>query len=322
MTNPANDIVKQASQGSVAAIIQLLNEKLADSGVRTRAIFADGVLQLLCEAATLEQLEQSVLIERVRQVLEAIAPRAIRRVNINSRIVREQQLLWLEEINRDPENQLLWSQEITLKRPNLLQQLMRDWQRRRDELSIIPMPKRSSRKVREQQQFRRGLLGGAGLSLVLLGGWLVYSRWNAVPTQQDVKTTQQEDVKTTVSTPSTATATSATPLPQPATSPVPAPAPQDSFAAAVRIAERASQAGMTAKSSAEWLDLAARWQQASDLMATIPANDSRYDTAQDRVLAYRKNSESALEEAKRQQPPSSETVSATDTPPDPASTEQ
>jgi len=127
MTSTVNDIVKQANQGSVAAIIQVLNERLADSGVRTRAIFADGVLQVLCEAATPEQLEPSELIGQIRQTLEAIAPRNIRRVNINSRIVREQQLLWLDEISRDPENQLLWSQEITLNKANLLRHLLNEW---------------------------------------------------------------------------------------------------------------------------------------------------------------------------------------------------
>ena len=52
MVNSVNDIAKQARRGSVSAIIQILNEKLADSGVRTRAIFEDGILQLLCEAPT------------------------------------------------------------------------------------------------------------------------------------------------------------------------------------------------------------------------------------------------------------------------------
>ncbi|WP_257236962.1 hypothetical protein [Nostoc sp. 'Peltigera malacea cyanobiont' DB3992] len=114
-----NDIGWQAHQGSVAAIIQLLNEKLAQSCVRTRAIFSDGVLQILCEAARVEQLEQSPLVEQIQQILESIAPRHIRRVKINSRIVREQQLLWLKEIDSDRENQLLWSQEITLIQPIL-----------------------------------------------------------------------------------------------------------------------------------------------------------------------------------------------------------
>ncbi|HAJ60521.1 MAG TPA: hypothetical protein DCP31_15680, partial [Cyanobacteria bacterium UBA8543] len=64
------------------------------------------------------QLEQSVRVAQIRQILEDIAPRNIRRVRINSRIVREQQLLWLEEITRDPEHQLLWSEEIILTKPN------------------------------------------------------------------------------------------------------------------------------------------------------------------------------------------------------------
>src|SRR3712207_5753258 len=124
MHDPMDDIARQARQGSVAAIIQTLNERLADAGVRTRAVFADGVLQLLCEAALPEQLEQSVTVAQIKQILEEISPNNIRRVKINSRIVREQQLLWLEEIMRDPDNQLLWSEEIVLAKPNFFKQLL------------------------------------------------------------------------------------------------------------------------------------------------------------------------------------------------------
>ena len=117
MINPATESFGQARQGSVAAIIQVLNERLADSGIRTRAVVADDTLQLLCEAVTPEQLEKSTVVERVRSELETISPQRIKKVKINSRIVKEAQLLWLEEINRDPENSLLWSEVITLKRP-------------------------------------------------------------------------------------------------------------------------------------------------------------------------------------------------------------
>jgi hypothetical protein len=316
MINPVNDIVKQASQGSVAAIIQILNEKLADSGVRTRAIFADGVLQLLCEAATVEQLEQSVLVERVRQILETISPRSIRRININGRIAREQQLLWLEEINRDPESQLLWSQQITLKRPNLLQQFVRDWQQRQDEWSKVPMPRRSSHKAREreQEQFWRGLFGGAGLSLFLGAILATYFNW------WNIGSATRQVIKTTASTtlPTQSASNNLDSL-QPSASQVATrlmPTQEDTFAAAVRIAEQSSQAGVGAKSYAEWLDLAVRWQKASDLMARVQESDSRYTIAQDRVLTYRKNSELALAEAKRQQQPvSPEAVSNTDVQP-------
>ena len=40
MADRINDIAWQAHLGSVAAIIQVLNEKLAKSGVRTRANFS------------------------------------------------------------------------------------------------------------------------------------------------------------------------------------------------------------------------------------------------------------------------------------------
>ena len=70
-----NDVFGQAQDGSVAAIIQILNERLADNGIRTRAVFADNVLQLLCEASTDEQLEKNTVVEKIRMILETIAPR-------------------------------------------------------------------------------------------------------------------------------------------------------------------------------------------------------------------------------------------------------
>lgn len=296
MTNPANDIVKQAKQGSVAAIIQVLNDKLADSGVRTRAIFADGILQLLCEAATTEQLESSTLIERVRQILEAIAPRNIRRVNINSRIVREQQLLWLEEISRDPENQLLWSKEITLKKPSFLKQVADEWRAWRSDPSYSVPSQASPRQLREQRQFWRGITGGALVSCLLLaGGWWIYSRFNAPPNQPEPDTIAKASNSTTDPAASQVSSPASS-KPNPAATDNP-----DPFAKAVTLATQASDAGQAAKSSAEWLSLAARWQEASDWMAKVPSNDTRYQLAQDRVAQYREKSEVALQEAKRMQ---------------------
>ncbi|MGQ9872543.1 hypothetical protein [Leptodesmis sp.] len=283
MINDANNIVKQAKQGSVAAIIQVLNEKLADSGVRTRAIFADGVLQLLCEGATLEQLEQIPLVERIRQILEAIAPRNIRRVKINSRIVREQQLLWIEEINRDPEHQLLWSEEIVLKKPGFFKQLSEDWSARSSEVSTSKSAPPHPRKQREQRQFWRGLIGGAIASCLLLaGGWWLYNQYGS----SEIAAQKQENSapKQTGAPSSTTSATVA-----------------DPFAEAVRLAERTSASGRSAKSSADWLGLASQWQQASDLMAAVPASDVRYKTAQSRVIDYRRNSEISLAKAKKVQ---------------------
>ncbi len=291
MTNEANDIFAQAKNGSVAAIIQILNEKLTDSGVRTRAMFADGMLQLLCEGQTLDQLEQPILVERIRYILENISPRNIRRVNIYSRIVREQQLLWLDEINRDRENQVLWSEQIALKQPNFLKRWQDDWANRKSSSASTDRTKTtatgsSHQKLREKRQFWRGLVGGAALSCLVLGaGWWAYQRYSAgefVPTAPDAaKVAERSPVPA-------ATQASTTPK-------------TDPFADAVRLAEQTSQASQTAKTTAEWLKLASNWQQAADLMAQVPSTDSRYQTAQNRVTSYRKNSELSLQNAK--QPP-------------------
>jgi hypothetical protein len=277
MRDPMDDIARQARQGSVAAIIQTLNEQLADGGVRTRAVFAEGVLQLLCEAAVTEQLEQSVLVAKIRQILENIAPRNIRRVRINSRIVREQQLLWLEEINRDPENQLLWSEEIILRKPNFFKQLLETSKNQpAASRSKHFLPKVSSRYLKDKNPYyRRGIVSGISVSLLLmLVGWLLHDR---VAPKLNAANQLNSTTKASL-TPNTSSAA-------------------DPFVQAVRLAEQAAVAGKTVQTSAQWLDVAAKWERASDLMGTVKPDDVRYQTARNRMNLYRQNSEAAQKQA-------------------------
>ncbi|MEH2327357.1 MAG: hypothetical protein V7K32_28125 [Nostoc sp.] len=292
-----NDIVWQAHQGSVAAIIQLLNEKLAKSGVRTRAIFSDGVLQLLCEAARIEQLEQSPLVEQIQQILDSIAPRYIRRVNINSRIVREQQLLWLKEIDSDRDNQLLWSQEITLIQPNIVKQLITDFTEAQAELAKPNFPRTQlSRplvllnKEKHKKKPKKKILAVAGLCSLLLLSWVVYAQLG-----NKVKNLMQLETSKSLTTENTNNNKDQTPfrthnnsLSQPS---------DDPFAISVRIANLASASGKTATSSTQWLEIAAKWQRASDLMGTVSQNHSRYQEAKIRTQLYKKYSEAAQKEA-------------------------
>lgn len=288
MVDPMDDIVQQARQGSVAAIIQVLNEKLATSGVRTRAVYENNVLQLLCEAAKPEQLEQGYLVDRVRQILEFVSPRNIRRVYINSRIVREQQLLWLEEITRDPDN-LLWSEEIILRKPNIFKRLFTPSpEANKPRSPKTPLPtKPPSQLNREQLLLRRGLVRGVSISVVsLLAVAGIYYYW----------TTRSGNAPTTTENTPTVSAPSVPAVPANTAVTV---AEDDPFAEAVRLAESAAAAGRQAETPAQWLDLAAQWQKASDLMGAVPANDTRYQIAQDRTQAYRQNSLKALQEAEK-----------------------
>jgi hypothetical protein len=273
-----DDIYCQARQGSIAAIIQILNDKLADSSIRTRAVIDQGILQLLCEAPTAEQLPQDKVVSRVKGLLEGMSPRSISRVNINGRIVQEQQLLWLDEIKRDPETQLLWSQLVTLKKPNPVVRLWQDVRspRQRGPYLDVPPSKTESGNI----GFWRGLIGGISLCVFLvLMAWVVRD-WLGLTSGPFAILTNAE---------------------QPAPAPAPPPEAIDPFAQAVRIAQQAANDGQTASTAAAWLDLASRWQRASDLMAEVSPDDARYGTAQERVQAYRQNSAMALRQSEQLQ---------------------
>ncbi|MGB7248212.1 MAG: hypothetical protein WBC73_04670 [Phormidesmis sp.] len=301
MINPANEAFGQARQGSVAAIIQILNERLADEGIRTRAVVSDNMLQLLCEAATAEQLEKSAVVERVRQILENINPQRIKKVKINSRIVKEEQLLWLEEINRDPEKALLWSEIITLKQPFFI----RRWIRDRHLKPAGPIFKDISAPERTSTPLAIKIFGAVGLALLLLGiGWIVKGNLvrirpvadstlpenTELPEERSSENTAEPAVRPESSAPAAeAVITEQSDAPVDATS--------NAFVEAVRIAEQAAIDGQAASSAAEWLALAARWQEASDLMSEVPTDNEQYAIAQDRLKAYKANSEAALQQA-------------------------
>jgi hypothetical protein len=285
MVDRINDIAWQAHQGSVAAIIQVLNERLIISGVRTRAILAAGVLQILCEAATVEQLEQSTLVPKIQQILESIAPRHIRRVYINSRIVREEQLLWLEEIHGDANHQFIWSQEVILSQPNFWKRLIRGL-RETDAKSRKPILTEPQSLLKNQEQGKisvnTGVIIVSGLCSLILLVWLDFRFGNTLKSllifigSQSSPTANQTSSSQSLSTPS-----------------------DDPFAASVRLANRASVASKTAITSTEWLELAATWQRASDLMSQVSPSHSRYQEAQIRTKLYKKFSQVAQKKAEK-----------------------
>jgi hypothetical protein len=278
MIASTDDIAKQARQGSVAAIIQVLNEKLASSGVRTRAVLAEGVLQILCESRSEEPLEQSSVVDRIREILESLAPKNIRHVNINSRLVQEQQLLWLEEITRDPKNQLLWSEKIVLNKPNSIKRLVEDIRTDRTEprklLLSLTTSSAAAEQKRQQRELLNGLMLGVGFALLvgLVAGWYWYQGHQQVATQPQS-------------------------TPQVTETPTPTPDYTENFAQAVRLAEQASARGKNAETSEEWLAIAVLWDRASRLMASVPPDHPRYKTAQNRTVSYRENSQSTQRKA-------------------------
>jgi hypothetical protein len=273
-----DDITKQARQGSVAAIIQVLNEKLAASGVRTRAVLAEGVLQILCEARSEASLDQSILVDRIREILEELSPKNIRHVNINSRLVQEQQLLWLEEITRDPKNRLLWSEKIILSKPNIIQRFIEDIRTNPTEPRKLLMSLKTSSAAAEQKRQQRELVNGLimGIGFALLVGLGAGWYWYQGQSREQAQIQPQS-------------------IPDP--EPTQTPDYTENFAQAVRLAEQASAKGKDAETAEEWLAIAALWDQASRLMESVPPDHPRYETAKNRTALYRQYSESTQEKA-------------------------
>lgn len=308
MVDRINDIFWQAQQGSVAAIIQLLNQKLSSSGVRTRAMFADGVLQLLCEARSEDKLEKSTLVGTIRQILESIAPRNIYRININTRIVREQQLLWLEEVSRKQgDNELLWSEEFTLEKPNAFQQFIKDLQERKPEpvkISLPKTPQSSSIVIVKKTQHKNSawgwfLLGISICTLFGIAGLALYSLLGNKVKLPMLASDSKPVLSITKTVESPVINESKKQQSQENLNESNAKLTEDYFVSAVRIANETTINGKKARNSTQWLEIAASWQRASDLMAKVPRNHSRYKEAQIRTKLYRQYSEAAQKEAEK-----------------------
>ncbi|MEM7726232.1 MAG: hypothetical protein AAF208_07640 [Cyanobacteria bacterium P01_A01_bin.45] len=303
MVNRVNDITWQAHQGSVAAIIQVLNEKLANSGIRTRAIFDNGVLQLLCEAHSIDKLKQSDLVQQIKLILNSIAPRNIRRVNINSRIVREQQLLWLKDISCNSQDKLLWSQEIILDKPNKIKQAIEDFQETQKPIfpqSLSPESLVSdSTTNRGETSFFRGMIFICGMIFSSLIAWRIYILFgNQIKIPNFQKTPPFVSRNTDSFFKSSQFEKNLGQKFKPETrAKIATFSKADYFKKAVRIANKTSLASKTVVTKQEWLQIAADWQKASDLMSNVEENDRQYDLAQNRVKLYQKYSEIARSKA-------------------------
>ncbi|NJM46116.1 MAG: hypothetical protein HC860_07990 [Alkalinema sp. RU_4_3] len=265
--SPINDSFKQARQGSISAIIQVLNEKLAGRGIRTRAMVDNNILQLLCEADSAEDLERSRLVKAVQSVLEEVSPRHVRRVNINARIIQEQQLLWLDELKNDPDKQPLWSEEIKLTRPNLMRHLFEDMKGGSKGIGLPALGASNSRwKGDRKPTSKLPLWIGLGLiGLVGVGG---VAYWMLPP---DGDETASQNVIASPEKPKRDQAL------------------VDPFDRAVNLAGEASAEGTKASSPAQWKAIALKWKAASDLMGQVPSTHPRYELAQNRTKTYQAN---------------------------------
>ena len=287
MNDQINNTLMEARRGSIAAIIQIMNEHLAELDVRIRAIFSDGVLQVLCEASQVEQLEKSSIVEAVKQILEAISPSNIQQVKVHSRIVQQQQLLWLEDITREPKNKLLWSQTITLNKLNIFQQIGNNVHTNKLKTAKIPLSKGIYSMGRQKLNwFEPHVIGIFFLSLLMLTLGIQINKLLNIPRIYQV-TAPEETVPYSPS-----------PNNKSSSEDIQAKS-KAAFTQAVRLAQKAVADGKVAQSQQEWMAIAKTWLEAAELMASVSPSYSRYDIAVNRAEIYQKHSDIAKKEAEK-----------------------
>ena len=77
------------------------------------------------------------------------------------------------------------------------------------------------------------------------------------------------------------------------------PASTDPWRDGINAATQAAEAAQNASTREEWEAVASQWQQARDLMAQVPEDNENYGAAQERVISYGDNANSALTWAER-----------------------
>ena len=182
----------------------------------------------------------------------------------------------------------MWSQEIKLRKPNLFKRLATAHHERQALAGKRALPRMAiPRSMQQPRKFQRGIVGGISSTVLLLAAAAaIHKGLNSQVPNSTQATTQ-----------AVATAPSSEAKPALKISKETVNSAVDSFAQAVRVAEQAATEGKTAQSREDWLVVAAKWQQASDLMAAVPSKHPRYTTAQNRTALYRQNSDKAQQEA-------------------------
>ncbi|MGB2924202.1 MAG: hypothetical protein WBB82_02775 [Limnothrix sp.] len=275
------NITQRAQQGSIKAIMQILNQQLRDVGVSTRVVLGvNGILEILCEAGHPENLDKGKIVDCIQRNLDHLSPRTFQKVHIQSCLTNNTQSLWVATLSQKERRKLLWSEHISIHHQTFFQRVSKS-------LGLEASAKKLAKAARlrkDQASLNRIWQGDRRVWLVVGAiaaasmGWMMRD-WSLLKAQQ-----QTQIINENTETQSQNSATTPTDF--------------DAFNQSVRLATQAAAGGQNATTYSEWVDLANRWQQASDLMKLVPQAHPRYTEAQERVLSYRQNSEVALAKAR------------------------
>ena len=128
VANNVKQLTKQAYQGNITAIRQLLNDQLQETGVQTKVTLGvNGTLEIVCEADHPENLDKDRVVTCIQHNLDQLAPKPFREVHIQSCLTKEEQSLWISSLSGIARQNLLWSVDLDIQPLPWLQRTLRAW---------------------------------------------------------------------------------------------------------------------------------------------------------------------------------------------------
>lgn len=251
-----------AKQGNPEAIAFLLNQQLESQGITATATLKDGSLEVLLEGDSVPDRFESV--DFVRSQLTVLEPESIQRVKVDGRKTGDLHLAWSQGFGLEvgSYSMLTFPEESTPKVPP---------PSNNPPLPVgTPEVRPPTSKVEDRLRSTFIIVGFVTAILAISVAVFAGKMTGLIAIGGEGDKSDKENVE-----------------PQ-----------SDPFQEAVNKALSASKLVQSAKTEADWNEVALQWQEAIDLMKIVPASHPNHALAQKKAAEYQKNLKYALKSAK------------------------
>lgn len=273
-------LLEKARQGDDEAIASVLNYLLKDRNITAQVAIKGNRLLILLKSAPVPEQESSVAV--VNKLMKQLSVESINSVEVYGKEIGQKSTAWSESL------------DLTVKAET------------HQKLSYLGK-KFADGKLKVKEGIASSLSNTNPntliISLIPLVAVGIYFG-SKLPQLNRVNPSVPVASQSPLSKPSPSPIIESSPIPSPSpvsspqSSPIPSPSPasspqSDVFREAVNKAISAAQLTQSAKSKAEWNQVASEWESAIALMKTVPESSQNYALAQKKAIEYQGNLEYA-----------------------------
>lgn len=275
------------AQPNPAEITDALNSVLQPQGVTAKALVKEGCLHILLEGETIPEQEDYVAI--IHDEILNMGIDSFPTLQIYGRQMGAKKPSWSETIDllhgKDDEDDL---PNFALDDPDDDMNSYND----NDLDGAEPLDPEPDESAEPKKSGAKKFLPLLAIPLIaLIGGavWWFFLRPTPAPiTPATAPETTPEQTATETSPETTE------PEAVPESPASVAPESTNPWRDGINLAMSAAELAQTASTRAEWEEVASQWEQARDLMAQVPEDSENYGAAQERVVTYDENANSAM----------------------------